>query len=160
MCRRLSALSSFYRYAAAAGLEGWRRLSGPLVATASGDRLRQNHLWELVRRLARTAGIDVWDQLSAHSLRHTAITLALDGAANIRDVQDWAGHRPRPRQPRPQPGPHPGQLPRLTVDLQADLGSHHDPGSDGEAAFRAVMRSVSSIVARYHQNNQSRKASS
>ncbi|WP_158057114.1 tyrosine-type recombinase/integrase [Saccharomonospora sp. CUA-673] len=79
--------------AAAAGLDGWRRLSGPLVATASGGRLRQNHLWELVRRLARTAGIDVWDQLSAHSLRHTAITLALDAGANIRDVQDWAGHR-------------------------------------------------------------------
>lgn len=79
--------------AAVAGLEGWRRLSGPQPATASGGRLGQNHLWELVRRLARTAGIDVWDQLSAHSLRHTAITLVLDAGANIRDVQDWAGHR-------------------------------------------------------------------
>jgi hypothetical protein len=27
------------------------------VATAIGGRLRQGHLWELVRRLARTAGI-------------------------------------------------------------------------------------------------------
>ncbi|MBB3665251.1 site-specific recombinase XerD [Prauserella sediminis] len=69
----------FEARAAAAGPEGWRQRPG---------QLRQNHLWELVRRLARTAGIDVWDQLSAHSLRHTAITLALDAGANIRDVQD------------------------------------------------------------------------
>ena len=30
-----------------------RQLAGPLLATASGGRLRQGHLWELVRRLAR-----------------------------------------------------------------------------------------------------------
>ena len=28
-----------------------------------------------------------------HSLRHTAITLALDAGAALRDVQDFAGHR-------------------------------------------------------------------
>ncbi|WP_199543029.1 site-specific integrase [Prauserella sp. PE36] len=43
--------------------------------------------------LARAAGIEVWDRLSPHSGRHTGITLALDAGANIRDVQDWAGHR-------------------------------------------------------------------
>jgi integrase len=35
--------------------------------------MRQSHLSELVRRLARTAGLDCADQLSPHSLRHTAI---------------------------------------------------------------------------------------
>jgi integrase/recombinase XerD len=45
-----------------------------------------------VRRLARAAGIPSWAQLSPHSLRHTAITLALDAGASLHDVQDYAGH--------------------------------------------------------------------
>jgi integrase/recombinase XerD len=71
----------------------WRQLGGPLLATAAGGRLHQGHLWELVRRLARTAGIDAWDQLSPHSLRHSAITFALDAGVALRDVQDYAGHK-------------------------------------------------------------------
>ena len=43
-----------------AGTGEWRQLTGPLLATATGGRLRQGHLWELVRRLARTAGIGAW----------------------------------------------------------------------------------------------------
>ena len=70
-----------------------RQLAGPLLATASGGRLRQGHLWELVRRLARDAGIEAWDQLSPHCLRHSAITFALDAGATLRDVQDYAGHK-------------------------------------------------------------------
>ena len=58
----------------------WRQLSGPLLATATGGRLRQGHLWELVRRLAHAAGVGAWEQLSPHSLRHSAITFALDAA--------------------------------------------------------------------------------
>ena len=46
------------------GIREWRELSGPQLATSTGGRLRQGHLWELVRRLARTAGIGAWDQLS------------------------------------------------------------------------------------------------
>jgi site-specific recombinase XerD len=70
-----------------------RQLAGPLLATASGGRLRQVHLWELVRRLARDAGIQAWDQLSPHCLRHSAITFALDAGTALRDVQDYAGHK-------------------------------------------------------------------
>jgi len=76
-----------------AGLADWRQLTGPLLATATGGRLRQGHLWELVRRLARTAGVGAWQQLSPHSLRHSAITFALDAGASLRDVQDYAGHK-------------------------------------------------------------------
>ena len=75
------------------GLSDARQLAGPLLATASGGRLRQGHLWELVRRLARAAGIEAWDQLSPHCLRHSAITFALDAGAALRDVQDYAGHK-------------------------------------------------------------------
>ena len=75
------------------GLGDARQLAGPLLATARGGRLRQGHLWELVRRLARDAGIEAWDQLSPHCLRHSAITLALDAGMTLRDVQDYAGHK-------------------------------------------------------------------
>lgn len=34
--------------------------SGLTLATAGGGRLRQGHLGELVRRLARAAGIEAW----------------------------------------------------------------------------------------------------
>ena len=76
-----------------AGIVDWRQLTGPLLATAAGGRLRQGHLWELVRRLARVAGIGAWEELSPHSLRHSAITFALDAGASLRDVQDYAGHK-------------------------------------------------------------------
>ena len=48
---------------------------------------------QLVRRLARTAGVGAWEQLSPHSLRHSAITFALDAGASLRDVRDYAGHK-------------------------------------------------------------------
>ncbi len=76
-----------------AGAADWRQLTGPLLATAAGGRLRQGHLWELVRRLARTAGVGAWEQLSPHCLRHSAITFAPDAGASLRDVQDYAGHK-------------------------------------------------------------------
>jgi site-specific recombinase XerD len=68
------------------------RGDGPLLATSTGRRLDQAALWRLVRRLARAAGIEHWAALSPHSLRHTAITLALDAGVSLRDVQDFAGH--------------------------------------------------------------------
>jgi len=79
--------------AARAGLDGWRRLPGPLLATETGGKLQQSHLWDLVRRLARAAGIPGWEQMSPHSLRHSAITFALDAGVALRDVQDYARHR-------------------------------------------------------------------
>ena len=68
-------------------------LAGPLFASVRGSRLTPKTIWELVRRTARHAGIASWAKLSPHSLRHTAITLALDAGAPLRDVQDFAGHR-------------------------------------------------------------------
>ena len=46
-----------------------------------------------MRRLARAAGIESWEQLSPHSLRHSAITFALGAGTTLRDVQDYAGHK-------------------------------------------------------------------
>jgi hypothetical protein len=42
-----------------AGLADWQQLRWPLLATATGGQLRQSHLWELVRRVAKAAGWSV-----------------------------------------------------------------------------------------------------
>ena len=72
-----------------------RQLAGPLLVTASGGRLRQGHLWELVRRLARAAGIQAWDQLSPHCLRHSAITFGSMPAPHCATCRTMPGKRPR-----------------------------------------------------------------
>lgn len=77
----------------APGWTGGAAYPAPLLATEADGRLRQSHLWELVRRLAQAAGIPGWDQTSPHSLRHSAITFALDAGIPLRDVQDYARHR-------------------------------------------------------------------
>lgn len=88
-----SALDAYLADRAAAGDVAVDQLAGPLLATTTGGRLTQGELWRLIRRLAQAAGIDSWSALSPHSLRHTAITAALDAGAGLRDVQDFAGHR-------------------------------------------------------------------
>jgi integrase/recombinase XerD len=107
-----------------AGMGEWRQLSGPLLATAAGGRLRQGHLWELVGRLARTAGIGGWEQLSPHCLRHSAITFAIRRRrlparrAGLRRPQRSPHHpplRPLPRQPGPQRRLHRRRLPGVTA---------------------------------------------
>jgi integrase/recombinase XerD len=68
------------------------RESGPLFITAGGRRLDEPAAFRMVRRLARTAGLEYADRLSPHSLRHAFVTLALDAGVSLRDVQDAAGH--------------------------------------------------------------------
>jgi site-specific recombinase XerD len=91
--RRLSALSSFYRYCVAHDLVGRVPTHGvarPSVdpdytATVGLDR-------DQARALVAPADADT-GQLSPHSLRRSAITFALDVGASLRDVQDYAGHK-------------------------------------------------------------------
>jgi integrase/recombinase XerD len=56
--------------------------------TAAG--LSPRMVWYIVERYVRAAGIK--KRISPHSLRHTAITLALDAGATIRQAQTYAGH--------------------------------------------------------------------
>jgi integrase/recombinase XerD len=63
-----------------AGLGGASALAGPLLASATGGRLRQGHLWELVRRLAQAAGIEAWQELSPHSRETPQLRLLLTPA--------------------------------------------------------------------------------
>jgi integrase/recombinase XerD len=50
------------------------------------------YLFRLVRRLAGKARIPAADHISPHSLRHTAITEALEATHDLRKAQDLAGH--------------------------------------------------------------------
>jgi integrase/recombinase XerD len=73
------------------------RTDGPLMARADGSRLDRHAAGRIVRRLAKRAGIS--KPISPHSLRHAAITAALDAGCSLRDVQDYARHAD-PRQTR------------------------------------------------------------
>lgn len=64
----------------------------PLFTTTTGKRVDQPAVFRLVRRIGKSAGLPSADQLSPHSLRHTAATAALDAGAPLRDVQDMLGH--------------------------------------------------------------------
>lgn len=66
--------------------------AGPLFATRTGRHLAEPYLFRLVRRLAAAADIPAAGRLSPHSLRHTAITEALEATHDLRKAQDLAGH--------------------------------------------------------------------
>lgn len=66
------------------------RTVGPLLLDVQGARLDRHDAARIVRRLSRAAGIS--KRISPHSLRHTAITAALDAGVSLRDVQDFARH--------------------------------------------------------------------
>jgi integrase/recombinase XerD len=68
------------------------RVEGPLFVTSSGGRLDRHAVFRLVRRLAREAGIESWERLSPHSLRHAFATAARSYGVALEDVQDAMGH--------------------------------------------------------------------
>lgn len=68
------------------------RSSGPLFLPKRARRMYRQEVYRIVREVAGTAGIsEKW--ITPHSLRHTAITLALDAGVPLRLVQEMAGHR-------------------------------------------------------------------
>ena len=66
------------------------RDDGFLVLANDGEELNRFQATRAIRRLTRAAKIT--KHISPHSLRHTAVTLALDAGVPLRDVQDMAGH--------------------------------------------------------------------
>jgi integrase/recombinase XerD len=66
------------------------RTDGPLLINRWGNRMTRNNAANLVVRLATDAGIE--RRMTPHTLRHAAVTAALNAGAHLRDVQDFARH--------------------------------------------------------------------
>jgi len=79
------------------------RTTAPLVLRpVSGRPIDRRDVYRMVLRIARGAGIP--RHISPHSLRHAAITNALDAAVPLRDAQILARHAdPHYRALRPRP---------------------------------------------------------
>lgn len=58
----------------------------------NGGRLTTRSISRIAKEALRGAGIDS-DRITAHSLRHTAVTLSLLGGASIQEAQSMARHR-------------------------------------------------------------------
>jgi integrase len=68
-----------------------QRTSGPLVLRPiSGKPIDRRDAYRMVARIAKAAGIP--RHISPHSLRHAAITNALDAGVPLRDAQILARH--------------------------------------------------------------------
>ena len=69
--------------------------SKPLFVSNSkrnnGERITTRSVSRIAKQSLINAGLNS-DRLTAHSFRHTAVTLALKGGASIRDVQQMARH--------------------------------------------------------------------
>ena len=61
-----------------------------LLLTRSGRRMRREAIWELVKKYALEADVDV--SISPHTLRHSFATHLLAGGADLRQVQEMLGH--------------------------------------------------------------------
>lgn len=74
---------------------GKAETSAPLFASAShnngGGRMDVKTISRLIKAAFRNAGYDS-DRLTAHSLRHTAVTLSLIAGKDITEVQQFARH--------------------------------------------------------------------
>lgn len=63
---------------------------GPLFLLDNGNRMTRRMVDYHLSTMARSAGIT--KRISPHSLRHTAVTLALNAGASLRDVQVQMNH--------------------------------------------------------------------
>ena len=66
------------------------RTTGPLLLTRAGTRMNRPAAARIVARLARRIGCG--KHITPHSLRHSAITAALNAGVSLRDVQEFARH--------------------------------------------------------------------
>jgi len=61
-----------------------------LILSRSGQRLRREAIWELVKRYVKRVGIS--DEATPHTLRHSFATHLLAGGADLRLIQEMLGH--------------------------------------------------------------------
>jgi integrase/recombinase XerD len=61
-----------------------------LILSRTGQRLRREAVWELVKRYVKRVGIS--DEATPHTLRHSFATHLLSGGADLRLIQEMLGH--------------------------------------------------------------------
>lgn len=66
--------------------------AGPLFVTSSGRPMLTDAIEDLVKRIARQAGLHRPETVTPHSLRHTFATLAQERGASRDEIQDALGH--------------------------------------------------------------------
>ena len=82
-------LASIYDYLTARGNHEGALFKG--LSNSSKDRLAKGSISRIVKEAFRSIGLDT-PKLTAHSTRHTAITLSLIGGASIQEAQAMARH--------------------------------------------------------------------
>jgi len=80
-----------HRYLEGPRREWTRRKPTPAAfVNQRGKRLTRESVWRLVRRWARSAGVEA--HVTPHTFRHSFATHLLEGGADLRVVQTLLGH--------------------------------------------------------------------
>jgi integrase/recombinase XerD len=72
-------------------IKGDRPDPGAVFVNARGGALSRQGVWQIVRRQAERAGIDL-SRVSPHVLRHSAATHMVEGGGDLRTIQEILGH--------------------------------------------------------------------
>ncbi|MCP4308134.1 MAG: tyrosine recombinase XerD [bacterium] len=65
--------------------------SGAVFVSVRGRRLTRQAVWQIIKKVAATAGLDA-AAVSPHVLRHSAATHMVEGGADLRSIQELLGH--------------------------------------------------------------------
>lgn len=87
----IEAIEAYLETARPALLSGRADTSHGLFLTRRGSTMTRQNFFELLRRLAKVAGIPR-DRVSPHVLRHAFATDLLEGGADLRSIQAMLGH--------------------------------------------------------------------
>lgn len=84
------ALQAIEKYKAELAKERKKKPGNVIFTNRKGERLSRLIVWQVLKRLAKDAGIE--KKMSPHTLRHSFATHLLENGADLRSVQELLGH--------------------------------------------------------------------